>query len=187
MAVKSPIEKAISDKPVPMHKKETLPISEEIEQQKPGFIDVENTKVTGVISWPKHFGLPQGNLADAFMVISHIYSPLPFDPNNAIATMEKIIDRSTLTTAAITEGPHDFANYRVTYIASAQAINWPNEFQQFQAASHNYLRPFIKEGIVWPATPNSGQGPKSIWPEEAAYVHNLDGPITGPGFRVRGS
>lgn len=181
--MKIPIEKAISDKPRPLQKK--IPISDTVGTGKSKVVDALETRVSGVISWPKHFGLPQGNLVDAFQVQCYIYEPSPSSNVDPGGTWDERKDAANLTFALLEEGPHDFANYRVTYTGNAQEIKWPVEYQNYLSASHNYVTAILQPDVVWPATPEAGNQDKIIAPNEAAYFHPMDGPIIGPSFRVR--
>lgn len=183
--MKGPLDKAISDKFMPMHQKGTIPVTDHIGTGKAFVVELRQTQVSGVISWPKALGLPTGNLADAFLVLSYIYKPLPHDEQGPTAIHGMVIEFDKIIVAHIEEGPHDASAYRVTYVTSTQKVEWPPAYQRYQGASHNYLRAEIRNGVVWRETPASGPGPKAVWPTEAAFFHGLDGPLVGPAFRFR--
>jgi hypothetical protein len=177
--MKSPIiDNAVKDKPTPMAKK--IPVDGRPEE-KSDVAEFRRTLVEGVILWPRRFGVPQGNLAQAFKVASFAYTRLSRDPLNPHVTLDPA--RGMPSVSDLEEGPHDDETFRITYrVHWQEPQGWGGDFADHPHATRNYI--VARVVAAWPANGATGPGTKSIRPAGEVPYTRGPGPTKGPTFSV---
>jgi hypothetical protein len=143
-------------------------------------VDLRRRLAEGVILWPRHFGLPQGPLENAFRVLSFARSALNagVKPESDAEAADGPFDLHVL----LLEGPHDPETYRVRYFANWQdPQKWGGQPGR-EEATHNYVT--VELLAPWPANAETGPGLKQVQPTTGKFRHDLQGIRPAPTFRI---